>query len=451
MSARTTETEVAVVGAGIAGLSAAHELSGEGREVVVLEARDRVGGRLWNTEIGGEANELGGQWVAPYQSAMHALLAELEIELFPSFREGEHVYIDPAGEAHRYSGHDAPLGEASERAFAEADAKLDAMAKQLDPEAPWAHPDAAALDSLTFEQWLEREVDDEMARDLLRAWLAGGFLAKPSNSFSLLQGLWMISGAGGTFELFEPEQCLAYRVAGGSQIIPIRLAEQLGDRVVLEAPARDIRWSHDGVEIEAESVTVKARAAIVAVPPNMTTAIRFHPALPAWRQRLGQSLSQGSIIKILAVHEQPFWRDDGLSGQGFAPYELVRELYDNSPPTASAGVLCTFLAGENAERAGRMSDDERRAAVLEGMAKYVGERALSPVDYIETDWSAQEWTRGAYGTSYGVGGLTRFGDDLRRPIGTLHRACTDIAGLGHIHMEGAVRSGQSAARACLQA
>jgi putrescine oxidase len=127
----------------------------------------------------------------------------------------------------------------------------------------------------------------------------------------------------------------------------------------------------------------------------------------------------------------------------------VRELYDNSPPSASAGVLTTFLAGENADRAARMSAEARREAVLEGMAKYVGSHALAPVDFIETEWSAQEWTRGAYGTSFGVGGLTRFAEDLRRSIGPIHWACTDIAGVGHIHMEGATRSGRRAAEACL--
>ncbi len=340
---------------------------------------------------------------------------------------------------------------AAETAFEQAEAKLDALAGELDPEAPWAHPDAVELDAVTFEAWLRSEVDDEMARDLLRSWLAGGFLAKPAQAFSLLQGLWMIAGAGGTFELFEPDQCLAARVVGGSQLIPLRLAERLGDRVVLDAPARVIRWSDDRVQVEAESVTVRAGSAIVAVPPNLTNAIRFDPVLPAWRMRLGQELSQGSINKVLAVYERPFWREEGLSGQGFAPYELVRELYDNSPPSASAGVLCTFLAGENAERAGRLSADERRRTVLEGMAKYVGPRALEPVDLIETDWSAQEWTRGAYGTSFGPGGLSRFGEDLRRPVGPIQWACTDIAGVGHIHMEGAIRSGERAARACLAA
>jgi putrescine oxidase len=451
MPKRTIETEVAVVGAGIAGLTAASRLVKEGTDVVVLEARDRVGGRTWNTEIGGEANELGGQWIAPYQAAMHALLEELEIELFPSYRDGEHVYVDPAGKSHRYAGHDAPMGTASERAFEAADTKLDALAKELDPEAPWSHPDAERLDEVTFESWLQAEVDDEMARDLLRSWLAGGFLAKPAHTFSLLQGIWMIAGAGGTFELFEPDQCLAYRVVGGSQLVALRLAERLGDRVSLSTPARTIRWSEGRVEIESDELTAKADAAIVAVPPNLTNSITFDPVLPAWRMRMSQALSQGSINKILAVYEQPFWREDGLSGQGFAPRELVRELYDNSPPSASAGVLATFLAGENAERAARLSAGDRRTQVLEGIAKYVGPAALEPVDFIETDWSGQEWTRGAYGTSFGVGGLTRFGEDLRRPVGPIHWACTDIAGVGHIHMEGATRSGRFAAEACLAA
>ena len=297
MPERTVETEVAVVGAGIAGLTAASALAREGLNVVVLEARDRVGGRVWNTEIGGEANELGGQWVAPYQSAMHATLEELGIELFPSFREGDHVYIDPSGRAHSYQGHDTPLGAASERAYAEADAKLDALAKELDPEAPWAHPDARELDAITFEAWLRREVADELARDLLRSWLAGGFLAKPAHSFSLLQGLWMIAGAGGTYELFEPDQCLAHRVVGGSQLIPIRLAERLGDRVVLRAPARDIRWTEEGVEIAAESVLAKARAVIVAVPPNLDGRDPLRPSAP------GLALAAGAG-RLAGEHEQ---------------------------------------------------------------------------------------------------------------------------------------------------
>jgi putrescine oxidase len=443
------ETDVVVVGGGIAGLTAATGLVDAGREVVVLEARDRVGGRVLNVEIGGQANELGGQWIAPYHSRVRALLSELGIDLFPSFRDGSHVYIDPEGAVHRYDGHEPPLGRGSAEAYARADGALDAMAKELDPEAPWSHPRAAEWDAITFEAWLQAEVGDALARDLLRSWLAGGFLTKPAHTFSLLQGLWVIAGAGGTYELFEPDQCLAYRVVGGSQLLPLRLAERLGDRVVLDAPVRRLGWSDGRVEVDAGGVHAVARAAVVAVPPNLTGGIRFEPALPGWRLRLEQNLSQGVVIKTMAVYDHPFWREDGLSGQGFAPSLLVRELYDNSPPGGEPGVLLTFLAGENAERAARLTREERRAAILDGFSAYVGPGALEASGYHELDWSAEEWTRGAYAATFGVGGLTRFGEDLRRPIGPIHWACTDIAGVGHMHMEGAVRSGQAAADAVL--
>ncbi len=416
---------------------------------MVLEARDRVGGRLWNTELGGEANELGGEWIAPYQSRMHSLLAELGIELFPAYRDGDDVYVDESGKAHRHSGDEHGLSSAEERALEEADSELDALAKELDPEAPWEHPRARELDTITFDEWLRAEVADEVARENLRAYLADGFLTKPAYSFSLLQGLWAIAGAGGTYELFAAEQCLAYRVVGGSQLIPLRMADELGEHVVLEAPVRAISWSDAGVDVDAGGVRVKARAAAVAVPPNLVGAIRFAPSLPAWRMRLQQASSQGSVTKILAVYPEPFWRADGLSGEGFAPRQLVRELYDNTPPSASVGVLCTFLPGEQAEFAGRLNPEARRELVLEGMAKMVGPSALRAADYIETDWSAEEWTRGAYASTFGIGGLTRFGADLRRPVGPIHWACSDIAGRGHMHMEGGVRSGEAAADAIL--
>jgi putrescine oxidase len=444
---RSIETDVAVVGAGIAGLTAAGRLVVQGHDVVVLEARDRVGGRVWNTEIGGEPNELGGQWVAPYQSELHALLGELEIELFESHRQGQHVYIGRDGSPRRYTGHDAPLGAAAERAYAEGVAKLDELAATVDPAAAWAHPDAATLDATTYEAWLQAEVRDELARDLLRAFLAGGFLTKPAQSFSLLEGLRTIAGAGSVDNLFEPELCLNSRVVGGSQLIPIKLADRLGDRVLLSTPIRRCEWSADGVTLTDGALSVRARRAVVAIPPNLTATLGFHPALPGWRLRLEQSMSQGHTNKVLAVYEEPFWRADGLSGQGFSPYSIVRELYDNTPPTGRPGVLCTFLSGETADRTARLSPEERRTAVLEGIAAYVGQAALAAIDYLETDWSAEEWTRGAFAATFGVGGMTRFGMDQARPVGPIHWACSDIAGIGHMHMEGAIRSGRRAAEA----
>ena len=445
------DTDVAVVGAGIAGLVAATELVAAGREVVVLEARDRVGGRVLNVELGGEPNELGGQWIAPYQSEMHALLAELGIELFHAHREGDHVYVDADGARHRYHGEDAPLPPESARAYDEGVARLDALVAELDPEAPWAHPRAAELDAITFEQWLTTEVADTLARDLLRAFMAGGYMTKPAHTFSLLGALATIAGAGSVANLFEPDLCLNARVVGGSQVIPLRLAERLGERVLLDHPVRSLAWFEDGVRIEAGAATVSARRTVVAVPPNVTALIRFDPALPAWRMRLHQAMTQGDVIKVLVVYEEPFWRGDGLAGEGFAPYGFVREVYDNTPPAGRPGVLCLFLAGERAELAERLDVDERQRRILDGLVDLLGPRARDAVEVVERNWSDEEWTRGAYAATFVIGGLSRFGPDLTRPVGPIHWACTDIAGVGHMHMEGAIRSGEAAAAAVLQA
>lgn len=446
---RTTKADVVVVGAGIAGLVAATELADAGADVVVLEARDRVGGRVLNAEIGGEPNELGGQWVAPYQRELHALLARLGLELFHSYREGDHVYLDAAGTLHRYRDDEPPLGESSTRAYEEGVAKLDALVAELDPEAPWAHARAAELDAISFEQWLAAEVRDALARDLLRAFMAGGYMTKPADTFSLLGALATLAGAGSVANLFDPDLCLHSRVVGGTQLIPLRLAGQLGERVKLSAPVHSLTWSAGGVAARAPAIEVTAESAIVAVPPNVAGLIRYEPVLPAWRMRLHQAMTQGDVIKVLAVYEEPFWRAEGLAGEGFAPYQLVREAYDNTPPAGRPGVLCTFLAGEKAHAAELLEPDERRRLVLDGLARMFGPRALEAVDVLELDWSQEEWTRGAYAATFGVGGLSRYGPDAARPVGRIHWACTDLAGIGHMHMEGAVRSGRAAAARAL--
>ena len=320
------------------------------------------------------------------------------------------------------------------------------MAKELDPEAPWTHPAGRRMGRDHLRGVAGAEVADELARDLLRSWLAGGFLTKPAHTFSLLQGLWVIAGAGGTYELFEPDSASPTGSSGlaaapASGLRSVSANGSCSTRPYAGSAGRTGAWR----STRAASARPD-EPPIVAVPPNLTGAIRFEPALPGWRMRLEQGISQGVVIKALAVYDHPFWREDGLSGQGFAPYQLVRELYDNSPPSGEPGVLLTFLAGENAEAAARLTPEARRAAVLDGFADYVGPEARDATEYHELDWSAEEWTRGAYAATFGVGGLTRFGPDLRRPIGPIHWACTDIAGVGHMHMDGAIRSGEAAAR-----
>ena len=201
-------------------------------------------------------------------------------------------------------------------------------------------------------------------------------MTKPATTFSVLGALATVAGAGSVANLFEPDLCLNSRVVGGTQLIPLRLAERLGDRVVLGAPCGRCAGTTEASS-SRRAIRVTAPRAIVAVPPNVAGLIRFEPALPAWRMRLHQAMTQGDVIKVLAVYEEPFWRAEGLAGEGFAPYQLVREVYDNTPPAGRPGVLCTFLAGERAQSAERLDAAERRRLVLEGMARSSGHERSS--------------------------------------------------------------------------
>ncbi|MET0771212.1 MAG: FAD-dependent oxidoreductase, partial [Solirubrobacteraceae bacterium] len=322
------ERDVVVIGAGVAGLTAATRLAAAGVDVAVIEARDRVGGRVLTEDVGGLELELGGQWIAPYQHAVRAVIADLGLELFSRYREGEDVEVgaDKAPVRVRHDAHDPAYEEAVEA--------LEAVTRELDPDAPWEHPRAAELDAVPYAAWLREAIRDESAREAL-GFVATGFMTKPSQSFSLLQAAWLLSSAGEVRNLLDADLVLDARVVGGAQRIALGLAEGLGDRVRLGAPVRDVAWTEGGVDVHVPGGEISAARLIVAIPPNLTGTIRFDPPLPAWRMRAEQETSQGSLIKVQAAYDEPFWRADGLSGTGLGPGEPVSEIYDNSPPGGS--------------------------------------------------------------------------------------------------------------------
>ena len=441
------QANVVIVGAGVAGLTAAWRLARAGADVVVIEARNRVGGRLHTVELDGERFELGGQWIAPSQSAVRALLEELGLELFSRHREGASVRIDADGRAVRHEGGDPGLPADGVAAYEAGVEQLRRLVAAIDPEAPWTHPEARTLDAVSYEQWLQAEVPHPGARDVLR-FVASGFMTKPADSFSLLQIAWLLASAGTVEALLDENEVLDARVVGGAQEIAVRLAQRLGDRVLLSAPARDVAWSEREVRVRAGEVAITARAAVLAVPPNLLPAIRFDPPLPGRRMQADQWLSQGALIKVQAAYPTPFWRAQGLSGTGFGG-PVVGEVYDNSPPSGAPGVLIGFVSDYAADAAAALPTTARRAALLDAFAGYFGPAALEPTHYLECDWTTEEWTRGAYSATFAIGALSRYGAVLREPVGPLRFAGTDIAGVGNMHMDGAVRSGEAAAASLL--
>ena len=199
------ERDVVIIGAGASGLTAATELRRHGLSVAVLEARDRVGGRLWTETIDGAMLEIGGQWVSPDQEALKSMLAELGLETYPRYRAGDNVYINASGEVSRFQGEIFPVSATTEQELVTLIDKLDALVAEIDPDRPWAHPRAAELDEISFSRWLETQTSDREAHDNISMFIAGAMLTKPAHAFSALQALLMAASAGSFRNLVDAD------------------------------------------------------------------------------------------------------------------------------------------------------------------------------------------------------------------------------------------------------
>jgi monoamine oxidase len=442
------DTDVVVVGAGLAGLAAARALAAAGREVVVLEARDRVGGRTLNEDIGGgKVVEVGGQWIGPTQLRLQELARELGIETFPSYTAGQSS-IEWRGDIRRYTGLIPRINPAILLDYEQARRRLDRMARSVPLEAPWTAPKAAEWDAMTFATWIKGPgCRTKGARVFFELICEAVWAAEPAD-VSLLHVLFYIHSAGSWDDLIGTEGgAQEARFVGGSQLVSLRMAQELGDRVRLEAPVRSIAWSGEGATVG----DVRARRVIVAIPPTLTSRIAYDPVLPGFRDQLTQRMPQGTVWKCMAVYDEPFWRRDGLNGFGTSDAGPIRLTYDNSPPDGTPGVLLGFLEGDFARRAGLMSEAERRTAVLDVFGRLFGARARAPERYVEKSWAEEEWTRGCYGCYMTPGGWTSFGEALRAPIGPIHWAGAETATIWNGYMDGAVRSGERAAAEALRA
>ncbi|GAA3663973.1 NAD(P)/FAD-dependent oxidoreductase [Nocardioides ginsengisoli] len=449
-----TTHDVIVIGAGVTGLTAAWRLAQAGQDVLVLEARERVGGRL-RTDVLDAAGapapfEIGGQWVSPDQDALIAILGELGLTTYPRYRDGDSLYVDRAGVRRRFAD-DLPLAEATQAAITELTKKLDELAHELDPAAPWDHPDAERLDRTSLRAWLEEQCDDAEACDNIALYLGPAMLTKPAHSFSVLQAALMAASAGSFSNLVDADFILDRRVEGGLQSVPLALADRLGDRLRLGQDVTRVDWTDGGAVVHTADEQYAARRVVLAVPPTVVRRVRFTPELPAEHRIAREHQSFGLVIKVQAMYPTPFWREDGLDGTAFGPYQLVHEAYDNTPAGESRGVLVGFVSDVNADRVGRLSDAERRERILDSLAAYYGDQARHPIAYVESDWQHQELTGGAYGTSFDLGGLTRWGRVLRAPVGPIEFGSSDVAGLGFQHVDGAVRVGSEIAVGILAA
>jgi len=459
-SSRTAD--VIVVGAGLAGLTAARQVLKGGRSVLVVEARDRVGGRVLTHSLGnGDYSELGGMFCGPTQDRIQALAGDVGVGTFPTYNTGKNVFW-ANGRRLEYPN-DTPLGTAPPDPVVAGDialavAQLDQMAESVPVDSPWSAAKAEEWDRQTLDTWLRSNTSGSAEFMAVVSAATEAIFGCEPRELSLLYTLFYIAASGneqntGTFErnFNTTGGAQETRFTGGAQTIPLRVAAQLGSRVLLNAPVRRIDNSSSGVSVFCDPFTVTGQRVIVAVPPTLAGRIDYRPGLPPLRDQLTQHMPQGTLMKFEAIYDRPFWRDKGLNGQAVSENGPIKATFDTSPPDGSPGIMMGFIGGHEARVWEERSADDRRTAALQNLANYFGNEALSPRSIVEFNWSTEVWNRGCPVAVLGPGTLIDFGAALRAPVGRIHWAGTETSTYWNGYMDGAVRSGERAAAEALAA
>ncbi|EMA39481.1 flavin monoamine oxidase family protein [Halobiforma nitratireducens] len=443
--------DVGVVGAGLAGLTATRELAEAGLDVVVLEARGRVGGRTVGESLStGETIDRGAEWIGAEHDRVLALVEEFDLELSEQYGDGlDRVAV--AGDLFEHEDRVQALPSESATELREAADRVESLRRDVPFETPRDAPEADTWDATTVESWKRETMETTAAREAFDAFVRAEFTVEPSE-MSLLYFLTAVDAAGG-LELATDSVSVTqqHRLVGGSQQLSTRLADDLEDVIAirLNEPVRRIDRRGDDVTLASDDDTYVVSDAIVAVPPPLVERIDHEPPLPARRRGLGQRMPMGAVIKFVAAYESPFWRADGYSGSVLAADGIVAEVADGTRPNTDRGHLVGFVAGADAFEWSDRPLAERRERVLDDLERYFGTQAATPLEYVDEAWSKTQWSSGGYNAVMTPGTLTSCGDALREPVEGVHWAGSETALEGRGFMEGAIRSGERAASAVL--
>ena len=456
------QADFVVVGAGFAGLTAALRLRKHGT-VIVLEARDRVGGRVYTGYLkDGTWLDFGGTWFGPDQSHAYALAAEMCIGTYPTYVKGDSCAVLADGKVIWKAGDFtwAELCNLADTAAVSGPALAEfvSMYEGLPADLPWTWPSAHHWDRQTYAAWLESKRDGEAA-SLLQplATLMEGFFCCDPAEYSLLAALYLIHSHHGILQITGTKGGDQQdRIKGGAQAIANEIHRRLGTAAVrLCSPVRRITQDKEGVEVVSDTVVVRAKRAVVAMPPAVSGRIQYEPPLPAARAMLTERVPFGEIIKVLVAYEEAFWRHDGRSGQSIAVADPVGITFDGCTDAddPKPGLLIAFVFGHHARALALLSCEDRRQRILDSLVHRFGPKAAKPIDkgYIEHDWSTDPWSGGGMIAHFPPGVLTNFGPALREPCESIYWAGSESSSAFNCSINAAIESGVRAAAQIVEA
>jgi monoamine oxidase len=451
------KVEVAIIGAGLAGLTAAEKLLSSGKTVLLIEARHQIGGKVLNRTLkNGGITEVGAEFVGPTQDAVLAMIKELGLSTFPVHDDGKYLlwrhnkrtpyakklWLDSL----------PPLSWLATIQLGIAQYRLDSMAAQIDVRMPWNHANAKQWDAITFEDWCKRWASTPDAKFMMEI-VARSVWGAELREMSMLYVLSYLAGAGnetkkGTFERLVSVKNGAqeWRVVGGTGLICERLGKRIGSgNVLLDTPVTKVVSSRDGYRVEWEGGSVIAEQVVVAMPPPNIEKIQFEPALPDMRRNLNQKMRMGQMGKAIAIYEKPFWRSEGLNAQVFPDEGVISLTFDNSPEDGSFGALLGFFSGDEMRKVDKMTIEEIKKSVLADLVKFFGPRAAETIDFVVQRWGKEDHLWGGPTAVAPKGVFAKYGAALRDPVDRIHFAGTETSEYWPGYMDGAIRSGQRVA------